>query len=102
MPRRYCIYCSKTLVVIGDDRANGGFYNDWYGRKLHIKCYKMLTNDMSTNNIDYDRLSTFDGLICSHSYCKINNCSCRPCNDCNYRISLDSYNLFNGSCCCSD
>ena len=35
MPRRYCIYCSKTLVVIGDDRANGGFYNDWYGRKLH-------------------------------------------------------------------
>ena len=43
---RYCSYCGKHLVSIGDRRRNGRFGKlDWDSREFHSKCYKELAEE---------------------------------------------------------
>lgn len=42
LKNRICLECGKRLVTIGSNRSNGRghHFNDWKGRKYHIKCFK--------------------------------------------------------------
>ena len=40
--KRKCMWCSKTLVSIGNARSNGACHSDWNSRKTHKKCWKIL------------------------------------------------------------
>lgn len=45
-----CLYCNKPLKKIGLNRKNGLLFNnnkgyDWYNRKYHKCCYKIIKNN---------------------------------------------------------
>jgi hypothetical protein len=43
--KRICVICNKTLVPIGNSRANGKSQNDWLKRDKHKKCYRNYLNN---------------------------------------------------------
>ena len=44
---RYCSYCGKHLVAVGEWRRNGkAGKKDWEKREFHSKCYKEVVDDL--------------------------------------------------------
>lgn len=40
--RPKCMHCDKPLQPIGDTRKNGKNHRDWFSRRLHKKCWKII------------------------------------------------------------
>ena len=86
-----CLYCGSKLVPIGKSRSNGKDHEDWTKRKLHKKCFKSLSWMFEDVNeeVDYNRISNVDNLLCSFNGCNDLLCECRKCKLCPTRIPKD-------------
>ena len=50
-----CLSCQKSLVPVGNERANGKRHDDWKTRQYHKKCFKELTWKRTYFNIPYSQ-----------------------------------------------
>ncbi len=48
-----CLYCHKSLVPVGNSRANGKGHDDWKLRQYHKKCWSFIERRLD-NSPDSD------------------------------------------------
>jgi hypothetical protein len=50
--RRVCVFCNRTLKVVGYLRKNGKNHGDWNTRDLHKKCWKLKIKQCIDNHFE--------------------------------------------------